>query len=356
VRGQYLHEVNFSSEVIMGSHHESKKSEKHILVTGGAGFIGSALTAKLLNEGYRASVLDNLFYGGDALIPFIGHPRFEWVQADAADISLVKSLIREGMTVVHLAGIAGFPACQTIGRELAYRYNVDTAAALYQAAFESGAVRFIFPSTYTAFGNPTESDSVTEQSPPNPQTLYAETKIAAEEKLKAIANPGCDLLILRMADIFGISGRTRFDALANQFVWNAVSRREIIIYQKGYRRSFLHIQDAVMGIILGIEASASSVKGEIFNLGDNRLNYTKDEIALLIQELIPGTRIIHKDMTFGGYRRDIHGDFSRIQKQLGFKARFDLPHGISEIKQAILTGLIRDPGADFHYNARFAVQ
>ncbi len=332
------------------------ESRPDIIITGGAGFIGSGLVFALLRKNFPVTVLDNFLYGGDALIANISHPLFQWHQTELDDSQNLKSLIPRHSIVIHLAGIAGFPACQTVGKNISLKYNVETTERLYDAATAAGASRFIFPSTYTAFGTKEENSPVTEQSPPNPKTLYAETKILAENRITAGGNNDCPFTILRLADVFGLSGRTRFDALANQFVWNAISRREIIIYQKGYRRSFIHVRDVVRGIELIITSEPAKTANRIFNLGDNDMNFSKDELAEMVRAEIPGTRITRKDITFGGYRRDIQGDFTRIHTELGFKATYSLESGIQMVKSAIMTGLIHDPGADFHYNARFSVR
>jgi nucleoside-diphosphate-sugar epimerase len=328
---------------------------KSVVITGGAGFLGSALTAKLLFDGFQVCVLDNFLYGGDALLPFLSHPNFSWICADTSESGNIKEHFEKADVIIHCAAITGFPACQSIGRELAIRYNVEMAAACYKMAGEAGAGHFVFLSTYTAFGALGESAFVTENAPGNPQTVYAETKIEAEKRLMSLRDGGCPLTILRLADLYGLSPRTRFDVLINQMVWQALSRREIVIYQKGYWRSFIHISDAIQGILTTIQSPKEKTAGEVFNLGSNKGNCTKDELAAMVCELIPGTRISKKDISFGGYRRDLRGDFSKIKNNLGFDSIVTPRDGIVEIKSAILSGLIRDPEAEFHHNARFPV-
>ncbi len=326
-----------------------------VLITGGAGYIGSALAGHLLSQGIHVKIADHFMHGGDSILGYFRHPHFSWKNVDICQYDQIPKLLQNVDTVIHLAGISGFPACQALGREMSMKYNVEASLHLYQTACRQGVNRFIFPSTYTAFGNSSEAELISETSPPNPQTLYAETKIEAERQLQLNADPTCALTILRLADVYGISPRTRFDALVNQFVWQALSRREIVIYQRGYWRSFIHINDVIHGFWTVSQAPVEQIHNQIYNWGDNRENYSKEDVAHLIGKMIPGTRIYQKDMTFGGYRRDLRGNFNKISSELHITPRYQLPEGIIEIRDAIHMNIIREPGTDFHYNARFPV-
>ena len=165
----------------------------------------------------------------------------------------------------------GFPACQAVGKQVAWRYNVEATKSVFGQAVDLGVERFVFSSTYSNYGLSPDGAPVTEESPLNPQSLYAETKIAAEEFLLRQKESSCAPLIFRFATLYGISPRTRFDLIVNQFVLEAFTKRQLIIYQRGYSRSFVHIRDVVRGVMLGLEAEREKICGEVFNLGTDQV-------------------------------------------------------------------------------------
>jgi nucleoside-diphosphate-sugar epimerase len=334
--------------------------KKHILVTGGAGYIGSLLTAQLLRSGNQVTVLDSLLYSGESLLGFLHDPNFHFAKADVTEPGAVRSSLRRDWPkpeiVVHLAAIVGFPACQAVGRQAAWKYNVEATKMVFEQAAGLGAERFVFASTYSNYGLSADGKPVTEESPLNPQSLYAETKIAAEEYLLAQKDSSCAPIVFRLATLYGISPRTRFDLIINQFVLDAYSNRELIIYQRGYSRSFLHVQDVVRGMSMGIEASEKKIRGQIFNLGTETGNYTKDEIVGLVVKRLPETVVTYKDLTFGGDMRDITVSFEKIKRELGFEATLTAEDGVREVVHALRTGLIRNPHDERYRNAQFIVQ
>jgi nucleoside-diphosphate-sugar epimerase len=336
------------------------KVKGHILVTGGAGYIGSLLTSELLRAGYRVSVMDSLLYGGESLLGFFPHPNFHFERIDVSEPGVIRaSLPRKWPkpeAVVHLAAIAGFPACQAVGKQAAWRYNVQAVKHVFEAAAGLGCERFVFSSTYSNYDLSRDDKPVTETSLLNPQSLYAETKIAAEEYLMAQKDSPCAPLIFRLASLYGISPRTRFDLIVNQFVLDAYTRRELIIYQRGYSRSFIHVRDVVSGIILGLEAPLDKVNQRIYNLGSVKGNYTKDEIVGLVIKRLPDTVVTYKDLTFGGDSRDIAVSFDHIQRELGFAPTLTVDDGVREIVRVLRDGIIRHPQDEKYTNARFIVQ
>jgi nucleoside-diphosphate-sugar epimerase len=328
---------------------------KHIVVTGGAGYIGSLLTAQLLQLGHRVTVIDDLLFGGESLLTFFSHPNFHFAKADVTEArSLRDSLPRNWPrpdAVFHLAGIVGFPACQAVGKQAAWRYNVDATKNIHEQAENLQVSRFVFASTYSAYGLSVEGRPVTEESPLNPQSLYAETKIAAEEFLLPQG-----ALIFRLATLYGISPRTRFDLIVNQFVLDAFTRRQLLIYQRGYSRSFVHVLDVVHGLLMGLVAPNEKVRGQIYNLGTDDGNYTKDQIVQLVIKRLPETFVEYKDLTFGGDMRDITVSFEKIRRELGFKATLTVDDGVREVVNALRLGLIREPQHERYRNAQFIVQ
>jgi nucleoside-diphosphate-sugar epimerase len=332
----------------------------HVLITGGAGYIGSMLTSELLRANCKVTVLDTLLFGGESILPFISHPNFHFIKADVTEPRAVRDAVKMGWqkpdAVIHLAGIVGFPACQAVGRQVAWKYNVETTKTVYGQASDLGVERMVFASTYSNYGLSPDGKPVTEETPLNPQSLYAETKIAAEEYLLSQKNVVCSPLLFRFATLYGISPRTRFDLIVNQFVLEAFTKRELIIYQRGYSRSFVHIRDVVRGVIMGLETEREKIHGQVFNLGTENGNYSKDEIVNFILRRMPETVVEYKDLTFGGDMRDITVSFEKIKHVLGFETTLSVDDGVREVLFALKSGLIRNPTDDRYRNAQFIVQ
>jgi nucleoside-diphosphate-sugar epimerase len=335
-------------------------SDRHVLITGGAGYIGSLLVSELLRANVRVTVLDSLLFGGESLVPFLNHPNFHFVKADVTESRAVKDSLRDGWqrpdAVVHLAGIVGFPACQAVGRQVAWRYNVEATKTVFGQAVDLGVDRFLFASTYSNYGLSPDGEPVTEETPLHPQSLYAETKIASEEFLLTQKDASCAPLIFRFATLYGLSPRTRFDLIVNQFVLEAFTKRELIIYQRGYSRSFVHIRDAVRGVMMGLDAERSKICGEVFNLGTDDGNYSKDDIVRLVLKRMPETVVEYKNLTFGGDMRDITVSFAKVNRVLGFETTLDVDDGVRELLFALKSGLIRNPNDEKYRNAQFIVQ
>ncbi|OQY31699.1 MAG: epimerase [Anaerolineaceae bacterium 4572_5.1] len=334
--------------------------QPHILVTGGAGYIGSFLTGELLQKGYRVTVVDELLFGGESLLSYLPHPNFRFFQADVWEPRAIRAATRGDWpspdAVLHLAALAGFPACQAVGRQVAWRYNVEATQHVYEQSLTLGIPRFIYISTYSNYGLSESGEPVTEDTFLNPQSLYAETKIASERYLLEQRNAPCAPLIFRLATVYGLAPRPRFDMIINQFVWEAFRNHKLVIYQRGYSRSFVHIQDAAQGILLGLQAPEEKIRGEVYNLGTPEGNLTKDEIIKLILKRLPQTLVHYKDITFGGDMRDLTISFEKIQRQLGFKAQKTVDDGVREVLEAIQQGLIKNPADEHYRNARFIVQ
>jgi nucleoside-diphosphate-sugar epimerase len=327
----------------------------HLVVTGGAGYIGSLLTGVMLAAGWRVTVLDSLLFGGESLLGYRHLPAFRLLPSDVTRDDLAGPLAGAD-AVVHLAALVGFPACQAVGREVAWRYNVDATRRVFEAAERAGAQRFVFASTYSNYGVSPPGEPVTEESPLHPQSLYAETKIAAEEFLLGESGRSrCAPLVFRFATLFGISPRTRFDLIVNQFVLEALQKRRLVIYQRGYSRSFVHVRDVVHGIELGLAAPEAQVRGEVYNLGADEGNYTKDEIAALVARHLPETHVEHQDLSFGGDMRDISVSFAKVRERMGFRARIGVEEGVVEVRDALRSGVIQDPGGPRYRNAAFIV-
>jgi nucleoside-diphosphate-sugar epimerase len=313
------------------------------------------------------TVVDDLLFDGGPILPYMSHPDFRFVKGNVCDPGVLEGILpprsRGGSepapasAVVHLAAIVGFPACQAVGEEVARRYNVLGTERVFDAADRAGVERFLMASTYSNYGLAEDGRPVTEESPLHPQSLYAETKIAAEQLLiDRSKSSDCAPIIYRFSTLFGISPRTRFDLILNQFVLEAMTKRKLVIYQRGYARAFVHVRDVCDALCMALDAPLSIVSGEVFNVGSEEGSYTKDEIVELVRKHVADTRVEHKDLSFGGDMRDIRVSFDKIRSRLGYEPRISVEQGIVEVQDALETGLIGDPSASRYRNAHFIVQ
>ncbi|MGD6852598.1 MAG: NAD-dependent epimerase/dehydratase family protein [Candidatus Bathyarchaeia archaeon] len=246
-----------------------------ILVTGGAGFIGSTLVPELLKQGHQVTVLDNLTWGMHGLLADWGQPGFEFVEGDVRDEELIERLLTGKDVVVHLAALVGCGLCEG-NKEEAADVNVNGSKTIDHYLTDNQLL--IYASTGSIYGLTNEVASCTEKTAPNPKTQYAVTKYEAEKVFCKRPN----VVTLRFATAFGVSYRMRFDLLVNQLVYEAVKKRVLLVYEKNANRSVVHVRDIAQSILFAI-ANRESMQGQIFNVGSD-LALTKEEIAWQIQQ------------------------------------------------------------------------
>jgi nucleoside-diphosphate-sugar epimerase len=317
-------------------------NKRKVLVTGGAGYIGSLLCGELLSGGFKVIALDNLLFGGNSLLAYLTHPDFSFAKADVCDKDRIRAFFAGVDNIVHLAAVVGFPACERAGPEKAFKVNLQGTKNVFELAEEHGVERFIFTSTYSNYGKSEGGLAVTEDSPLYPQSLYAQTKIAAEEYLIARGRRStCAPVVLRLATLFGPSPRTRFDLIINQFVLEAIERRKIVLYEKDFCRSFVHIRDATRAVQLCLDAPEKKIRSEVFNVGSNSGNYSKEEIVSLIRKYVAGFACEYKEMSLEGDMRDIKVSFDKIERVLGFETKISVEEGIRDFAAALQTGFLR---------------
>lgn len=320
---------------------------RSILVTGGAGYIGSWLVRKLLERNYRVRLLDNFLYGSQGLRDIAGHPRLEVIEGDISHLGTVTRAVKGVSTIVALAALVGDAACELDPEETA-AINYESVRILADVCRRQGVERLILASTCSVYGaNP--DLLLNEGSRLNPVTLYARTRLQAEEVLMRHSE-FFGVVILRLATVFGLSPRMRFDLLVNTLTLQAVANRRMVVLGGEQWRPNLHVQDAADAFILAIEAPDEKARKEIFNVGSNESNYTILQIANLVNQLVPKAKLeIKADVTD---RRDYRVAFDKIRYVLGFQPRFMVDDGISEIVKALDNGLIADPTADIYHNYR----
>jgi nucleoside-diphosphate-sugar epimerase len=296
-----------------------------VLVTGGAGYIGSLLCRELLHAGYLVRVLDNFRYGDGAIQGLFGHAGFEAIHSDCRDKSSVERALSGIQQVVHLAAIVGDQACAE-ECQAAIAVNYSAARMLAEAARAHGANRFVFASTCSIYG--TSDDLMDEGSAANPLSVYALTKITAEEAILRTETEYFHPVVLRLATVFGLSYRPRFDLVVNLLTANAYHRGLITIFNGCQWRPFIHVRDVASGIRSILSSAPELVHRQVFNLGDSRMNYTLNDVAEAVRRRLPNTSVEYVD---NADRRNYRVSFNKVRERIGFQSSVGLDKGIEEL-------------------------
>lgn len=295
-----------------------------ILVTGGAGYVGSELIPHLLREGHTVRVLDSLMFGGRSILPCFGFPNFQFVKGDIRDAAAIRECVKDVDTIIHLAAIVGYPACKKDTR-LAKEINVDGARLVNEA--RSKSQRLIFASTGSNYGA-LVGDLCREDTPLNPLTDYGKTKTEAEKLFLDRGN----VVIYRFATAFGISPRLRLDLLINDFVYRAVKERNLIIYEKHFKRTFIHVRDMGRSFQFALR-NFEKMKDQAYNVGSESQNFSKEEIARLIQKHV--RYYLHfAEVGKDEDQRNYEVSYQKINA-LGFQTTVSVEQGIEELIAAM---------------------
>jgi nucleoside-diphosphate-sugar epimerase len=317
--------------------HARTSSEPLVLVVGGAGYIGSILVRKLLAQGSKVRVLDSLVYGPNAIREVLNHPNLELIVGDCRNIQSAVAALRGVDSVVHLGAIVGDPACDQ-HKQAAVEINYAATKMLIEIAKGFSVRQFVFASSCSVYGS---SDVLmNENSRTAPISLYGQTKVDSEQALLEARSESFHPVILRFATVFGNSHRPRFDLVVNLLAAKAHKEGAITVFNGQQWRPFIHVDDVAEGIVTVLKAREDLVSGQIFNLGDSRLNYTLAGVADKIVEQFPHTRV--EQVENAEDCRNYRVSFDKIKNQLGFKARLLLEDGISELKNALDEGTISD--------------
>jgi nucleoside-diphosphate-sugar epimerase len=302
-----------------------------ILITGGAGYVGTSLIPQLLNKNFKVHVYDNLLFGGDAIIPFFRHPNFTFTRGDIRNFDSLQKVVKDADIIIHLAAIVGFPACRK-DPDLAKTVNVDGTKNVINATTNDQLI--IYGSTGSNYGD--VEDICTEDTPLNPLSIYGQTKTLAEkmimENRKAIA--------WRFATAFGVSPRLRFDLLVNDFTYKAVKEGYLVVYEKHFMRTFIHVSDMGRAFMFGIE-NQNKMTGNVYNVGSEKMNYSKEQICELISKQTKAY-IHYADVGEDADKRNYVVSYNKIN-ELGYDTTITVEEGIEEMARVCQAIEFRNP-------------
>ena len=291
-----------------------------VLITGGAGYLGSNLTRHLLEAGYSVTVLDNLMYDQVTLLHLFGNPKFQFELGDVRDKKLLQELVGLNDVIIPLAAIVGMPACKA-NPELTVAVNYQQVADIVEVLRDDQ--KLILPNTNSQYGS---SDSIiTEESPFNPLSLYAKTKCDAENTMLAKGNG----VSLRLATVFGVSPRMRTDLLVNDFVYKSVVDGYLVLFEAHFKRNYIHVQDIARTFQFIIE-NYDKCKGHAFNVGLSTANLSKLELAEKIKSHIPSLVIKQDEFKEDFDKRNYIVSNEKLEA-LGWKPIYDLDYGIKQL-------------------------
>jgi nucleoside-diphosphate-sugar epimerase len=294
-----------------------------VLITGGAGYLGSTLTKHLLEAGYSVTVLDNLMYDQVTLLHLFSNPKFQFELGDVRDKKLLQELVGLNDVIIPLAAIVGMPACKA-NPELTVAVNYQQVADIVEVL--RGDQKLILPNTNSQYGS---SDSImTEESQFNPLSLYAKTKCDAENTMLEKGNG----VSLRLATVFGVSPRMRTDLLVNDFVYKSVVDGYLVLFEAHFKRNYIHVQDIARTFQFIIE-NYEKCKGHAFNVGLSTANLSKLELAETIKKYIPSLVIKQDDFKEDFDKRNYIVSNDKLEA-LGWKPIYDLDYGIKQLMSA----------------------
>lgn len=294
-----------------------------IVITGGAGFVGSTLAPRLLEAGHHVHVVDSLMFGGHALLPLFANRNFSFAQADVTDRKALEPELKGADAVVHLAALVGYPLCKKLP-DRAREVNVGGTRNVIEL-MPPGA-HLVYASTGSNYGEVV--GICNEETPLNPLSIYGETKTEAEQLCVDRGNS----VSLRFATAFGIGPRLRLDLMINDFTWQALHRRYLVVYEKHFRRTFLHVRDIARGLQHVLQ-HWDRVEHAIFNVGHESMNYTKEDIVGLIKRRVD-FMVYFAEFGSDEDRRDYEVDYSRFNA-MGFRPEIDIDWGLEELVRAL---------------------
>lgn len=309
-----------------------------ILITGGAGYLGSVIVERLLNVGYEVIVLDKLLFNQTSLLHYTSWPKFKFIYGDVRNEALLEKLCNEVDAIIPLAAIVGFPACASdpkLAREINFNQIVNIVK------FTNGKdKKILYPNTNSGYGIGEGQTECTEESPLNPISVYGQTKCEAENFLKASTNA----IVFRLATVFGVSPRMRTDLLVNDFVYKAITDKYIVVFEKSFKRNFIHVEDVASAFLFMLN-HYDEYKGEVFNLGLSDANLSKKELLEKIQGHVKDFAVVYDDYYEDPDKRDYIVSNAKIEAT-GWLPQWDLDRGIKQLIQGYQM-IVPKMGAEF---------
>ena len=293
-----------------------------VLITGGGGYVGSMVSTKLVNLGYKVTVLDLMKYDKGSLNHLYYHKNFTLIKRDVRDKKILKSLLRKNEYVIPLAALVGAPLCDKFKKD-AISVNHTSIKNLVSLCTKKNKI--IFLTTNSGYGVGEKNKYCDEKSPLKPISLYGKTKCDAEEEVSKSHNYIC----FRLATVFGFSYRMRTDLLVNNFVFKSVKTKKLTIFEPHFRRNFIHIRDVVSGIIFALK-NFNKLKSNVYNLGLSSANISKLMLAKKIKKKIYKLKIQIIKNRKDPDKRDYFVSNKKIERK-GFKANISLDQGIDEL-------------------------
>ena len=317
-------------------------SIQSILVTGGAGYVGSILTNELVKKNYDVKVVDSLVYGDAGISSLINDKKIEFFNLDIRDSSKIASILKNVDCVIHLAAIVGEPLCKKIP-EAAKQINEIATKNLVNLCKNNNVKRFIFASTCSNYGS--SLNIVDESSPVKPLSLYSECKVNSEKYIIDNNSDKFQTCILRFATAHGLSPRMRFDLLVQEFLHDALVDKKISIFGEDFWRPLIHVDDMASACISVVDASSNTISGQIFNVGSSNENYTKKQLANIIQKHVSDIKIeIVKSKTDP---RNYKVSFDKIKRILNFQPKRTVENSVVEILSKIEDGTVDPRQSEF---------
>lgn len=290
-----------------------------VLVTGGAGYVGTSLIPQLLASGHHVRVFDSLLWGGDPIIPFFSRPGFEFVRADIRDAAALSAACRDRDAVIHLAAIVGYPACRK-APDLARDVNIKGTANVIAATSRNQLI--LFASTGSNYG--ALEETCTEESELRPLSLYGQTKTIAESMIMGDRTG----VAFRFATAFGLSPRLRLDLLINDFTYRAVTQGYLVVYEREFMRTFMHVRDIGRAFVLALD-HPDVTKNQIFNAGSESMNLSKQRICEMIQARVP-CYVHYSEVGEDQDKRNYLVSYEKI-RSVGFETTITAEEGIDEL-------------------------
>lgn len=300
-------------------------NENKVLITGGAGYIGSRLVPTLMNNGYEVTVLDSLQYSEPSLLQYCNNKLFNFVRGDASDPETLLPLIDLADIVIPLAAVVGAPACK-LNPTFATSINLDAIKLISKNL--SSNKKLIYPTTNSGYGISKGGEMCTEESPLNPISLYGTTKADAEESVLKSGNGIC----FRLATVFGTSPRMRWDLLVNDFTLRAYQDKSLVLFEGDFKRNYIHIQDVCDTFLYGIK-NYKLLNNEVFNLGLSSANLSKRQLAEKIKSYVPKLAIIDSDIGTDPDKRDYIVSNEKLENT-GWNPKISIDEGIEELLKA----------------------